>query len=396
LENRPYLRALANLALLRHRQGQTADEVEIYERLLRMNPNDNQGVRWLLGEGYHRLGRLDVAIKAYEAALEEPGCCYSHALALFESGEAGAGLAVIRGFARNRYVAPMLLGEPWTRVDGWHGSNMEEPEWAAEYVERHGDLWRGAPGSKEFLHRFWTAEPVRRWLAEIEELMRELDGLEPGDKRSLLVARLIGMSAEGKIRIVAGDVNPEVVGAHIPTRRPQVAALDEVRISRQEGYALIEYLDSSIGSVNLKLEGVETLSDEEILDTHNEVIEAMNLARSEHEHVAVEVPPGRPQVEYRPESEQWVPRGDVLRCLVQDWDRQVRVVIDGRELTQEEFGRMLTTYSGWGMRITFVPDDELTSEPKIEIKDPDEPDPPMPLTFQPWIPGGNQGPKPSA
>ena len=35
----------------------------------------------------------------------------------------------------------------------------------------------------------------------------------------------------------------------------------------------------------------------------------------------------------------------MLRCVVHDWDREARVVIDGRELTQAEFGRMLTTAS---------------------------------------------------
>lgn len=33
---------------------------------------------------------------------------------------------------------------------------------------------------------------------------------------------------------------------------------------------------------------------------------------------------------------------------------------------------MLTAYSGWGMRTTFLSDDELSVEPSIEIKDPDK------------------------
>ena len=396
LENRPYLRSLANLALVRHEQRRYDGEVEIYERILRMNPNDNQGVRWLLGEGYHRLGRLDVAVKAYEAALEEPGCCYGLALALHELGKPEGGLALVRAFAANHYVAPMLLGERWTRIDAWHGSNMVEPEWAAEYVERQGDLWRAAAGSREFLRRWWKAEPVRRWLDNIEQVMREMDGVEPGDKRSVLVSRLHGMRGEGNIRIVAGEVDPEATGGRIPTRRPCVATLDEVRISREDGYGVIDYLDSSVGGVHLKLDGVETMTDEEILEAHNDTIECMNEARAECDFNPVEIPPGKPQIEYHPESDQWVPRGHVLRCVVHDWDREVRVIIDGRELTQAEFGRMLTTFSGWGMRIVFVADDELTDEPTIEVKDPDEPEPPPGLTHQPWIPGGQRGPMPSA
>jgi hypothetical protein len=39
-------------------------------------------------------------------------------------------------------------------------------------------------------------------------------------------------------------------------------------------------------------------------------------------------------------------------------------------LSLREFGRMMTTYSGWGCRIIFVPDDEVHREPKVEVKEP--------------------------
>ena len=48
------------------------------------------------------------------------------------------------------------------------------------------------------------------------------------------------------------------------------------------------------------------------------------------------------------------------------------VIIDGRELGLRELGRMLSTYEGWGARITFVPRDELHQEPPIEVRLPDE------------------------
>lgn len=47
-------------------------------------------------------------------------------------------------------------------------------------------------------------------------------------------------------------------------------------------------------------------------------------------------------------------------------------MIDDRELTQAEFGRMLTTCAGWGMRIAFVPDDDLLRQPAIEVREPDD------------------------
>jgi hypothetical protein len=48
------------------------------------------------------------------------------------------------------------------------------------------------------------------------------------------------------------------------------------------------------------------------------------------------------------------------------------ITIDDHELTVVELGRLLTNYAGWGMRIVFVPDDEIDEEPAIEVREPDE------------------------
>jgi hypothetical protein len=46
------------------------------------------------------------------------------------------------------------------------------------------------------------------------------------------------------------------------------------------------------------------------------------------------------------------------------------IEIDDQEFTLEEFGTMLTTCSGWGMRLVFVPEDELDKQPDIVIREP--------------------------
>ena len=45
--------------------------------------------------------------------------------------------------------------------------------------------------------------------------------------------------------------------------------------------------------------------------------------------------------------------------------------VDDREFTWNEFGRMLCVYAGWGMRIVFVPDDELDRTPKTAVREPE-------------------------
>ena len=60
-----------------------------------------------------------------------------------------------------------------------------------------------------------------------------------------------------------------------------------------------------------------------------------------------------------------------MRCLVEcGEDGQTVVHIDDWELSMEEFGRMLSTYEGWGMRIEFTPDDETDRRPRLEVRDP--------------------------
>jgi hypothetical protein len=85
---------------------------------------------------------------------------------------------------------------------------------------------------------------------------------------------------------------------------------------------------------------------------------------------------GKPQVKYYAKGNQWVPRGDVLRCeLLTDAACPVDleepfVAIDDRDFTLAEFVKMVGTFGGWGMRIEFVPDDELHERPQIEVRDP--------------------------
>lgn len=87
-------------------------------------------------------------------------------------------------------------------------------------------------------------------------------------------------------------------------------------------------------------------------------------------YVAVEIAPGKPQIRYHRDADQWIPRGGVLRCVVHDGgpENEPIIHVDDRKLSWDEFGRLLTTYAGWGMRIVFVPRDELDEAPCIVVR----------------------------
>lgn len=148
--------------------------------------------------------------------------------------------------------------------------------------------------------------------------------------------------------------------------------LTDSHVERDGEDAIIELLDSNVATTHLKLgPDVQRMSDQEILDSFNLVIAAQQQRAAENDYIAVEVPPGSPQIEYFEPGDQWTPRGAVLRCLISDMDGRAVITIDGRELSIEEFGRLLTTYSGWGMRIVFVHESEIEEEPRIEVREPD-------------------------
>jgi hypothetical protein len=104
-------------------------------------------------------------------------------------------------------------------------------------------------------------------------------------------------------------------------KRPRIARLDQVRISRDGEDAIIEFLDAAIATTHLRLgPKVRQMTDEEILLVFNQVIAAQIRNRDESgEYVAVEVPVGSAQVERLPGTmTEWVPRGGVLRCVIED------------------------------------------------------------------------------
>lgn len=154
-----------------------------------------------------------------------------------------------------------------------------------------------------------------------------------------------------------------------------IATLDQVKISREGICASIEYHDPQVGATSLQIgPEVQSMTDAQILDCHNECLRAQQKMMDEYVHIAVEVPPGQSQIKYFELGHQWVPRGDVVRCVIDDAgpDEGPIIYIDDHDLTLREFGSLLRTYAGWGMRIVFVPENRTEEEPIIEVREPDK------------------------
>lgn len=175
LENRPFLRAVHGVVLSHLRLGQRLKALPLMEQMLSWNPDDNQGIRYLIGSEYLRAGKVGEAqIRLLANADDYPPCQYDLALLQFRQGKyAAAATSLRRGFIANSYVAEMLSGNPAPApIAIWHGSNHAEPELARDYVSQYGGLWRETPDAIAFV----------RWLHTHPKVMVEraafLDGRE--------------------------------------------------------------------------------------------------------------------------------------------------------------------------------------------------------------------------
>jgi hypothetical protein len=163
-------------------------------------------------------------------------------------------------------------------------------------------------------------------------------------------------------------------------RRPHVASPDEVKITREGDTAIFEYADHRVATTHVAMAPgkLAAMSDSDLLTYWNEHIEASDeFIRTQKPFTLTEIPVGRPQVEYSEQSDQWVPRGHVVRSVIvngspTDLD-DTFISIDDRDFTVAEFLRLVGTFGGWGMRIAFVPDHEVHEQPKIKVREPREP-----------------------
>lgn len=162
-------------------------------------------------------------------------------------------------------------------------------------------------------------------------------------------------------------------------RRPHVASPDEVKITRDGDTAIFEYADTKVATTHFTMKPGElaTMTDAELLDYWNARIEATDEFIRSQKFTLTEIPPGKPQVEYSEQSDQWVPRGHVVRSVIvndspADMD-DTFISIDDRDFTVAEFVKMVGTFGGWGMRIAFVFDKDVHERPKIKVREPKHP-----------------------
>lgn len=154
-ETRPFMRCLAMLAECYYGPGQTARAIPLWEELIELNPNDNQGIRYVLLAALLEVKDLKKYQKYRKMYSEESTLIvYSDALFQFmQKGDSPAATATLKSaFKMNKHVPPLMLATypPDAYPDSYSWGSKEE---ALIYLKYAWRAWLWAEGAKDWLGR---------------------------------------------------------------------------------------------------------------------------------------------------------------------------------------------------------------------------------------------------
>lgn len=156
IETRPYMRARHKLAMVLTAAGQLEDAAREYQEMLRLNPNDNQGVRYSLLGLYLQLGWLQPARKLWQQYAEEYSAFWAWGRVLLEvlSKDELAATQVLEQARKVNAYAEAYLG-------GWKPLPKDLPPYYAPGDETEGIVcaveigaaWKAHPGAMHWLEQ---------------------------------------------------------------------------------------------------------------------------------------------------------------------------------------------------------------------------------------------------
>ena len=158
IETRPYMRAKAGLADCLYAKKEVDKAIEIYEEMLELNPNDNQGIRYLLSTLL--LSQNDLSkFKLFIENSEEEDCAvwnYNNALYLFKkSGQtAKSDKELLKAYKSNGYVIDYMLGIKEMPVELPQYIGRGDENEAISYVNDAWTIWDKSGDALDWLYKF--------------------------------------------------------------------------------------------------------------------------------------------------------------------------------------------------------------------------------------------------
>lgn len=157
LESRPYMRARLGLAQARWDAGHREEAIDDYRDLLRLNPNDNQGVRYVLLRSLLELNRDTEAERLLEDYAEDGTAEWAYARALLAFRKEGesprARQLLLEAQKENVHVPDYLTGRKPTPMNMPDYISLGGEDEAIAYVAEHRTVWRSTPGALAWMRK---------------------------------------------------------------------------------------------------------------------------------------------------------------------------------------------------------------------------------------------------
>jgi tetratricopeptide (TPR) repeat protein len=155
VRTRPYMRARFGAGRCLDDLGQRDEAVTHYRELLRLNPGDNQGVRYALLSALLLAGRDDEAEALLRQFGDEPTALWQYGWALWafrREGDCPVSRQRLRAaFRSNRHLPGYLTGDTEWLDPAPQSYAMGSREEAVVCVDELGDAWEATPGALTWL-----------------------------------------------------------------------------------------------------------------------------------------------------------------------------------------------------------------------------------------------------
>ena len=195
LNTHPYMKARHGLGLVLLATGRYDEAIAEFKELLERNPNDNQGIRYLVAPIYLAKGQIKDALEEfrgyeihYKSDMPDPHYLLSWGLALYLDRQYEKAAIKFRAtFFANPYLISVLLGKKPKMLPIWHSCNLAEPDYALDYLKEWPMLWKNKEGAYNFLRFVWEDPEMQSDRSEWVEHWSKLKELENVSQRRRII-----------------------------------------------------------------------------------------------------------------------------------------------------------------------------------------------------------------
>ncbi len=240
LETRPYMRARLGLAHSLWTSGRRDEAVQHLQDMLRLNPGDNQGVRYTLAGFLLFLDRDDDLTHLLEQYPDEALAAWAYTRALLAFRQQGDTIDARRllktARKTNKHVPDYLLGTkyPPAREPGYYSPGDESE--ALEYIGSFLAGWKSTPGAIAWLRENVRAKKkapppqpkgplgfIKKWLGD--RLPQEYDVWQADCRQLPGWIQIAGEKVRPWTLLVTSRSNDLILAHQVPEEAPSAALL---------------------------------------------------------------------------------------------------------------------------------------------------------------------------